>query len=94
MHWRIFLIFLVFSSSSLAITDQERAELKRLHSELNSLHSIIESAERSADKSNRQQINYLQLKKDIETILEGVDDAINSKRREPRQLPPIEGDYL
>jgi len=94
MHWRIFSIVLFFSSSAFAITDQERAELKRLHDELQSLRIIVDTAERSSEKAHRQQINYQQLRKDIEAILHGLDDAVNSKRREPRELQPIEGDYL
>lgn len=97
MYSKLFLVsffLILLSVSALAVTDQERAELKRLHAELKSLHTIIEAAERAADSNDRSQINYQQLRQDLKTVLNGIDDAVNAKRREPRELPTLGGDYL
>jgi len=76
-----------------AITDGERAALHRLHSELTSIEDIIKQAEQNSSDQGRYLVDYEQLWGDLRKIQQGVDDILNRKRREPRSLPPIEGDY-
>jgi len=76
-----------------AITDQERTVLQRLHSELAVVNSIVEEAEQSVNQNDRQQVDYAQLKADLQRIQEGVGDILNNQRREPRSLPSISGEY-
>lgn len=76
-----------------AITDQERSELQRLYIELEATKVIIDVAEKSANQQDRRKVSYAALRDDLEKILQGLHDAINSERREPRSLPPVKGVY-
>jgi len=78
---------------SYAITDNERAVLLRLHHELELASLIADEAAQAANPQDRQHIQYRQLTNDLNKILQGIADAIASERREPRSLPPIDGDY-
>lgn len=81
------------ASATYAITDQEHTALQRLHSELAVISTIVEEAEQSVNQNDRQQVDYAQLKADLQRIQEGVGDILNSRRREPRSLPSISGEY-
>ncbi|WP_367179807.1 RAQPRD family integrative conjugative element protein, partial [uncultured Paraglaciecola sp.] len=50
-------------------------------------------AQQAANPDDRRQVNYQRLRADMLKIQEGILDAANTVRREPRSLPPIEGDY-
>ncbi|MCW9050922.1 MAG: RAQPRD family integrative conjugative element protein [Motiliproteus sp.] len=95
MRYRALLaiVAITTASASQAITDQERTVLQRLHSELKVINSIVEEAEQSVNQNDRQQIDYVQLKADLQRIQEGVGDILNNQRREPRSLPSISGEY-
>jgi len=91
-------LLLIFTFAALvtpvhAITDQERSVLQRLHVELEAISKIIEEAEQATNPNDRRQVNYQRLKGDLQKIQLGILDAVNAERREPRSLPPIEGDY-
>lgn len=81
------------ASATYAITDQERTALQQLHSELAVISSIVKEAEQSVNQNDRQQVDYVQLKADLQRIEEGVGDILNNRRREPRSLPSISGEY-
>ena len=81
------------ASATYAITDQERTALQRLHSELAVISTIVEESEQSVNQNDRQQVDYAQLKADLQRIQEGVGDILNNQRREPRSLPSISGEY-
>lgn len=83
----------IIATATNAITDQERTVLQRLHSELTIINSIVEEAEQSVNQNDRQQVDYVQLKADLQRIQEGVGDILNNQRREPRSLPSISGEY-
>ena len=87
------IIFAALSVPAHAITDQERSVLQRLHVELASISKIIDEAQQAANPDNRRQVDYQRLRDDLQKIQQGILDAVNAKRREPRLLPPIEGDY-
>ena len=87
------IIAAIIATSTYAVTDQERTVLQRLHAELIVISSIVEEAEQSVNPNDRQQVDYAQLKADLQRIQEGVGDILNSQRREPRSLPSISGDY-
>ena len=95
MRYRALLaiITIFIASATQAITDQERAVLQRLHTELTVIGSFVEDAEQSVNQNDRQQVDYAQLKADLQRIQDGVDDILNNQRREPRSLPSISGDY-
>ena len=67
--------------------------LQRLYSELAVISNIVEEAEQSVNQKDRQQVDYVQLKADLQRIQEGVGDILNNQRREPRSLPSISGEY-
>ena len=95
MHYRALLgIFsVIIATAANAITDQERTVLHRLHSELAVISTIVKEAEQSVNQKDRQQVDYAQLKTDLQRIQEGIGDILNNQRREPRSLPSISGEY-
>ena len=93
---RTVLLFILSSALTMplhAITDQERSELQRLYTELEATTAIIDVAEKAANPEDRRKISYAELRKDLAKIRQGLRDAINSERREPRSLPPVQGQY-
>lgn len=89
----LILLLAVLSVPCHAITDQERTVLLRLHVELGAMVTILDEAEQASDLSDRRQLNYQHLQADLKKIQQGILDAVNQLRREPRSLPPIKGDY-
>jgi len=87
------LLSLLLIATSHATTDQERSALQRLHDELLTISTIIVEAEQNSNKSNRNLVDYNQLRSDLKSIQQGVDDILYSRRRESHSLPPIKGDY-
>lgn len=76
-----------------ALSNREQVELSRLVVELKALERIIAVAEHSANQQDRFQFDYPQLRKDLLKIHQGIDEHINTIRRDPRLLPDVEGDY-
>lgn len=89
----LILLVAVLSAPSYAVTDQERSALQRLNAELEAITKIIDEAQQAANPNDRRQVNYQRLRADLQKIQQGILDAANSVRREPRLLPPVEGDY-
>ncbi|WP_101757284.1 RAQPRD family integrative conjugative element protein [Oceanicoccus sp. KOV_DT_Chl] len=87
------LILALLSAPTYAITDQERSVLQRLNTELGTVTKIIDEAQQAANQRDRRQIDYQRLSDDLQKIQQGILDAINSERREPRSLPPVDGNY-
>lgn len=84
---------IIYLFPAYAVTDRERFALQQLHSELTSIREIIKAAEHNSNKKGRYLVDYDQLRRDLGQVRQGVEDILNSRRREPRSLPPIEGDY-
>ena len=89
----LILLVAVLSAPAYAVTDQERSALQRLNAELEAITKIIDEAQQGGNSNDRRQVNYLRLRADLKKIQQGILDAVNTVRREPRSLPPIEGDY-
>lgn len=89
----LILLVAVLSAPAYAVTDQERSALQRLNTELESITKIIDEAQQAANPYDRKLVDYQRLRADLQKIQQGIDDAANTMRREPRSLPPIEGDY-
>ncbi|MDF1645090.1 MAG: RAQPRD family integrative conjugative element protein [Pseudomonadales bacterium] len=87
------LILALLSAPTYAITDQERSVLQRLKTELETITNIIDEAQQAASPRDRRQVDYQRLSDDLQKIQQGLLDAINAERREPRSLPPVVGDY-
>ena len=73
--------------------DGEREALARLVHELEALHPLIEEAQAKSDTSSRVKFNYGWLRDDLAKICDGVQSHIDKPRAEPRQFPPLTGDY-
>ena len=89
----LILLVAVLSAPTYAVTDQERSALQRLNKELEAITNIIDEAQQAVNPGDRRQVNYQRLRADMLKIQEGILDAANTVRREPRPLPPIEGNY-
>ena len=83
----------ILSVPAYAVTDQERSALHRLHAELETITLIIGEAEHASNLKDRKQVNYQRLRADLQKIQQGILDAASTVRRDPRSLPPVEGDY-
>lgn len=83
----------LFVSNSYAVTDQERAVLQRFHNELTLTKQLLKEAERAVNQHDKRKVNYIKIFHDLEVLLNGINDLIESKRRTPRTLPKLEGDY-
>jgi RAQPRD family integrative conjugative element protein len=89
----LILLVAVLSAPAYAVTDQERSVLQRLNAELEAITKIIDEAQQAANRHDRKLVDYQRLRADLLQIQQGILDAANALRREPRSLPPIEGDY-
>jgi len=89
----LILLVAVLSAPAYAVTDQERSALQRLNVELEAITKIIDEAQQAANPDDRRKVNYQRLRADLLKIQQGILDAASAVRREPRSLPPIEGDY-
>ena len=87
------LLVAVLSAPAYAVTDQERSVLQRLNTELEAITTIIDEAQQAANPHDRKLVDYERLRADLQKIQQGIIDAAKAVRREPRSLPPIEGDY-
>ena len=87
------LIIALLSAPGYAITDQERSTLQRLNAELEAISEIIDEAEQAVNVHDRRLVDYQRLRSDLQKIQQGILDTVNSERREPRSLPPIDGAY-
>lgn len=85
---------LLAASVSHASGDQERAALENFLVELDALTEIANEAERAAtDHPMDVRFDYSALEADLSLIRQGVQDYLRKARREPRELPPLSGDY-
>jgi len=89
----LILLIAVLSAPGYAVTDQERSALQRLSAELEAITKIIDEAQQAANPHDRKLVDYERLRADLQKIQQGILDAANAVRREPRSLPSIEGDY-
>jgi len=87
-------IGLLFSgTTALADLDAEREALARLIHEIEALEPVIATAESQATPEARIRFRYDWLRQDLERIRAGIQEHIDAPRNEPRQVPPLRGDY-
>lgn len=89
----LFTILSAFALPSAAITDHEQEILYRLHSELKMISIIIDEADQASNPIDERQVNYKQLRTDIEQVILGLQRAVSNENRGPRTLPAIKGEY-
>lgn len=73
--------------------EAERAALARLANELLALEPLIDAAEGQADRETRIRFQYPWLRQDLRRVRAGIEDHLRSPSAEPRQFPPLRGDY-
>lgn len=73
--------------------DTERAALARLAHELDALAPLIAAAEAGANRAARVRFRYDWLRRDLARMREGVLEHATADQAEPRQYPPLRGDY-
>jgi len=88
-----FLGCLLIATSALADTDAEHAALARVAHELETLDSVVRSAESQADPDARICFRYDWLREDLERVRSGIQDHLDAPRAEPRSFPLLRGDY-
>ena len=77
-----------------ADTDAEREALAQLIHELQSLELIITRAEREADSQARIKFRYDWLRKDLETVIDGIEDHLDTPSLvDSEAFPVLRGDY-
>ena len=88
-----FVGLLFLGGAALADPDAEREALARLIHEIKALEPIIATAESQATPDARIRFRYDWLRQDLERIRAGIQEHIDAPRNEPRQVPPLRGDY-
>ena len=76
-----------------ADVDAEREALARLIHELETLEPLIRTAQSQADPDARIRFRYDWLRQDLARVRLGVQEHIDAPRAEPRNFPPLRGDY-
>ncbi|MEW8015102.1 MAG: RAQPRD family integrative conjugative element protein [Candidatus Sedimenticola endophacoides] len=80
------------STASLA-DDGERETLARLAHEIETLRVLVDEAESHADTGARIRFRYDWLRADLARVRQGILDHAQADRAEPREVPPLRGDY-
>lgn len=88
------LILVVLSVAPNANTDAEREALAQIIHELESLESLIARAEREANPVARVKFQYEWLRKDLETVIDGIQDHLDTPPYfDSEAFPVLRGDY-
>ena len=78
---------------AVADADGERAALARIVHELEAIEPLITGAASQANPDARIRFQYDWLRQDLDRIHRGVQEHIDAPRSEPRNFPPLRGDY-
>ena len=87
------ILMLCISSVAQADADGERVALAKLIHELEALEPLIVQARSQADSDARVQFQYDWLMLDIDRIRLGIREHLVAPRTQPRNFPPLKGDY-
>jgi len=80
--------------SAFATTAQENAYLALVVRQLQAVYPLIDKAQAQADPNARIQFQYGALRTDLNTVIAGINQKLTPQPIEPREIKPIEGDYL
>ncbi|MGH8472756.1 MAG: RAQPRD family integrative conjugative element protein [Gammaproteobacteria bacterium] len=94
-RYRLFIAILLLLGITGVEADQaaEREQLARLAHELEALQPLIAAAEAQADYPARIRFQYPWLRQDLDKVRQGILEHLNAPQGEPRQIPPLAGDY-
>ena len=76
-----------------ADAEGERDALARVIHELQAIEPLLRLGQAQANPDNRVRFRYDWLRQDLERVRIGVQEHINAPRAEPRNFPPLRGDY-
>ncbi len=87
------LLFLLGITTAEADQASEREQLARLAHELEALQPLIDAAQAQADYPSRIRFQYPWLRQDLDKVRQGILEHLHAPQGEPRQIPPLAGDY-
>ncbi|MGH8655786.1 MAG: RAQPRD family integrative conjugative element protein [Gammaproteobacteria bacterium] len=94
MRLRIICTFFLLSAGAVqADQGSEREQLARLAHEIEALQPLIAAAQAQADYPARIRFQYPWLRQDLDKVRLGILEHLNAPQGEPRQIPPLAGDY-
>ena len=76
-----------------ADAEGEREALAHVIHELQALEPLLRKGEVQANPDARVHFRYDWLRKDLQQMRLGIQDHLDAPRAEPRQFPPLRGEY-
>ncbi len=76
-----------------ADAEGERESLARVIHELQALEPLLRAGEAQANPDARVRFRYDWLRQDLQRMRLGIQEHIDAPRAEPRQFPPLRGEY-
>jgi RAQPRD family integrative conjugative element protein len=76
-----------------ADAEGEREALARVIHELQALAPLLRRGESQANPDARVRFRYDWLRQDLQRMRLGIQEHIDAPRAEPRQFPPLRGEY-
>ena len=76
-----------------ADVEGEREALARVIHELQALEPLLRTGEAQANPDARVRFRYDWLRQDLQRMRLGIQEHIDAPRAEPRQFPPLRGEY-
>lgn len=97
-NWRTWRGLILFGAMTCCVSAQgdaesERELLARLTHEIEALAPMIDAAEAQANPDDRVRFRYDWLREDLQRVRSGIQAHIDTPRSEPRNVPPLRGDY-
>lgn len=88
------LVTIGLNNTAMADTAQMDATLQRISNILNLVNPLINTAEAEQNPNARVQFQFNALRQDIARVQSGIAEAVKHVSVQPRQVMPLEGDYL
>lgn len=73
--------------------DQEREALARIEQELAVIQQMTYEAERKKPNHGRVSFRYADLRRDLQSMRDGIREHVAAPRQDPRTVPALQGDY-
>jgi len=88
----VFCVLILISQPALA-SSTEAETLSKIDHELTALSALIQTAKGQADATQRVVFDYKALEADLELVKQGIRRHVIAPRTQPREYPPLKGDY-
>ena len=86
-------VLVLIALSLQADSPTEREFLTQVSQEIAQLDSLIKRAERARNPNERLQFRYDWLRKDLQSVREGIESYISEYHLTPRSFPALKGEY-